>query len=145
MKKTKEISAIFNDNVVHPMDEAMLRIEHVCKLKGAKHLNSHARSTSWFSYLLLDVIIFNVMGVLSVFYAICYLIKKSFARKSNQMTQSKKRKWVFLMYQNLQTWNYYNIWMWWKVYSIFLWNVIRFRLILYIINNQIYLNCHSIT
>ncbi|XP_055308151.1 UDP-glycosyltransferase UGT5-like, partial [Sitodiplosis mosellana] len=61
--KAKQTSAIFKDNIAHPMDEAMFWIEHVAKFKGAKHFQSHAVHMSLFSYLLLDVLAVNVLGV----------------------------------------------------------------------------------
>lgn len=56
--RAKEVSRLFNDNLVHPMDEAMFWIEYVIRSgNGAKHLKSHAVHMSWFSYLMLDILI----------------------------------------------------------------------------------------
>lgn len=42
LNKARDISAVFKDNVVHPMNETMFWIEHVAKFRGAKHLKSYA-------------------------------------------------------------------------------------------------------
>lgn len=59
--KAKHMSVLYSDNLVHPMDEAIYWIEYVCRHRGAKHLKSHAVNMSWFSYLLLDVLLVNLL------------------------------------------------------------------------------------
>lgn len=90
MKRAKQISAIFRDNLVPPMDEAMYWIEHVAKFKGAEHLRSHAVHLSWYSYLLLDIIIVNLIGIFVILFAIYYLIRKLIFH-SNIEYRSKKQ------------------------------------------------------
>lgn len=68
INKARQTSTIFKDNLVHPMEEAMFWIEYVCRFKGAKHLKSQAVYMTWFSYLLLDVFLVNVLIVLAAFY-----------------------------------------------------------------------------
>lgn len=53
--KAKEVGEIFNDNMMHPMDEAMYWIEHVIKSNGAKYLKSGAVHLNWLQYVQLDV------------------------------------------------------------------------------------------
>lgn len=89
--RAKHTSAIFNDNIVSPMDEAMFWIEHVAKFKGAKHLKSHAVHMSWFTYFSLDILIFNVLVVFSVLFGAIYLIWKLFATKKIQQQSTKKQ------------------------------------------------------
>lgn len=91
LAKAKETSAIFRDNLVHPMDEAMFWIEHVCKFKGAKHLKSHAVNMSWFTYLLLDVIIVDSVAVLAIGFIFYYLLKKLFSIKKTSQIAGKKQ------------------------------------------------------
>lgn len=87
--RAKEISRLFNDNLVHPMDEAIFWIEYVMRSKGAKHLKSHAAYMSWISYLLLDILIIPVIAIVIVYFA----IKAAFrAIKPNTNKGSKKRK-----------------------------------------------------
>lgn len=80
MARAKHSSAIFKDNAVHPMDEAMFWIEHVCKFKGAKHLKSNAVNMSWFTYLLLDVLLFNVAILIVIFYLLRVAIRMVFLK-----------------------------------------------------------------
>lgn len=61
--RAKELSNLFNDNLVHPMDEAVFWIEYVIRTKGAKHLKSNAVNMSWFSYLLLDILLVPIVVV----------------------------------------------------------------------------------
>ncbi|XP_031633897.1 UDP-glucuronosyltransferase 2B16-like [Contarinia nasturtii] len=89
--KAKEISAIFKDNLVHPMEEAMFWIEHVAKFKGAKHIQSHAIHMSWFSYLLIDVFIVTAIAVSAILFTIYWLIKKLFSRKKAKQQSQKKQ------------------------------------------------------
>lgn len=86
--RAKEVSSIFRHNLVHPMDEFVWWIEHVIKFRGAKHLKSHAADMSLFTYLMLDVIIVNVIGILIVIVAIHFVIKKLCCKmKSNDKKQ----------------------------------------------------------
>ena len=91
LAKAKETSAVFKDNIVQPMDEAMYWIEYVAKFKGAKHLKSHAVHMCWFSYLLLDVILVNLLAVLAVFFVLRALIKKLCCKSKSQTDSAKKR------------------------------------------------------
>lgn len=92
LAKAKEASAIFNDNLLPPMSEAMFWIEHVCRFRGAKHLKSHAENMSWFTYLLLDVLIVNVAVVLAVLYVFIYIGKKLFSKKKVVSVKGKKQQ-----------------------------------------------------
>lgn len=65
--KAKEVGEIFNDNMMHPMDEAMYWIEHVIKSKGAKYLKSKAVHLCWLQYVQLDVWILP-FAILIAFY-----------------------------------------------------------------------------
>lgn len=73
-------SAIFKDNLAHPMDEAMFWVEHVAKFKGAKHLKSHAVKLSSFQYLLLDIVLVNIslifVGLIVLYTLIVRLFQK---------------------------------------------------------------------
>lgn len=67
LEKAKQVSSIFRTNLAPPMEEAMFWIEYVSKFKGAKHLKSHAVNMSWFSYLLLDVIVLALILIYFIF------------------------------------------------------------------------------
>lgn len=90
MTKAKETSAIFKDNLVHPMDEAIFWIEHVCKFKGAKHLKSHAVNMSWFTYLSLDILLVNIVIFFAFILFIRSALRKLFSRKSANFDTNKK-------------------------------------------------------
>ena len=92
LNKAKETSAIFNDNLVHPMDEAMFWIEHVAKFKGAKHLKSHAVNMSWFTYLLLDVILVNAMAVAAILFGLKVFIKKICCKSNDKAKNNAEKK-----------------------------------------------------
>lgn len=91
-KKAKDLSAKFNHNLVHPMDEAMWWIEYVCKFKGASHLKSHAVNMSWFSYLLLDILIATLFIILITIFTIVYLLKKVFGRSKKMNNNDFNKK-----------------------------------------------------
>lgn len=74
--RAKELGKLFNDNLVHPMDEAMFWIEYVARNKGAKHLKSNAVHMSLFSYLILDIILAPFAVILILYLSVKYLNKK---------------------------------------------------------------------
>lgn len=93
LQKARETSAIFNDNLVHPMDEAMYWIEHVAKFKGATHLKSHAVRMSWFTYLLLDVMLVGLSAVAAIIFVLYVIIKKLCGKSNNEMkTRNLEKK-----------------------------------------------------
>ncbi|XP_055320800.1 UDP-glucosyltransferase 2-like [Sitodiplosis mosellana] len=85
--RAKEIARLFNDNLVHPMDEAIFWIEYVMRSKGAKHLKSNAAYMPWFSYLLLDILIVPVIAI-----AIVYLTLKTVFREMKSSVNKKGKK-----------------------------------------------------
>lgn len=91
LNKAREISAIFKDNIVHPLDEAVWWIEHVAKFRGAKHLKSHAVDMYWFSYLLLDVFGVLTLGFLSVILVLYFVISSVFGRKASKQNTKQKQ------------------------------------------------------
>lgn len=94
-RQAKYISDTFNDNVMHPMDEAMFWIEHVAKFNGAKHLKSYAINMSWFTYLMLDIVVVNVLaGLLAAIVFYILISKLCFQKKNGQNAHllMKKKK-----------------------------------------------------
>lgn len=89
--RAKELARIFNDNLVHPMDEAMFWIEYVMRSKGAKHLKSKAVNMSLFSYLLLDILIIP-LGVIVGVYLLIKFLKQPSNKKSETSGQKKNNK-----------------------------------------------------
>lgn len=92
LDKCLETSAIFKDNLVHPMDEAMYWIEYVARFKGAKHLKSHASYMSWFTYLLLDVVLVTLLAVILSLLVIVHIVKQLFGWRQNKKVASKKNE-----------------------------------------------------
>lgn len=56
-KKAQELSKVFQDLPLHPMDNAMFHIEYVMRHKGAQYLKSSANELSWYQHLLFDVLL----------------------------------------------------------------------------------------
>ncbi|XP_028135386.1 UDP-glucosyltransferase 2 [Diabrotica virgifera virgifera] len=55
-KNAKEISKMFRDRPVHPMDLAVHTIEYVLKFNPERHFRSPALDLSWFQLYLLDIV-----------------------------------------------------------------------------------------
>lgn len=88
---SRETSAIFKKNLMHPLDEAVWWIEYVCEFRGAKHLKSNAIHMSWFSYLLIDVLLATVISI-SFGLILIYLVLKMCCRKFTANSDKKKQK-----------------------------------------------------
>lgn len=93
--RAKELARTFNDNLVHPMDEAMFWIEYVIRSKGAKHLKSNAVNIPLFSYLLLDVLLLPIaILVITCLVArkLFQIIKSNGKQKKNVASKKMKKK-----------------------------------------------------
>lgn len=88
-ERAKELARTFNDNLVHPMDEAMFWIEYVMRSNGAPHLKSHAVNMSLISYLLLDILIIPFLAI-AIVYVLVKLTCRS--RKSSKRPSQKETK-----------------------------------------------------
>lgn len=84
--RAKEIGRLFNDYMIHPMDEAMFWIEHVIRSNGAGYLKSKAVNLYWFQYALLDVWI-----LLPVFVLALYLARRIVRAVINSIGRQKTR------------------------------------------------------
>ncbi|XP_031622937.1 UDP-glucuronosyltransferase 1-9-like [Contarinia nasturtii] len=91
LNRAREVSGIFNANMIHLLDEAVYWIEYVAKFRGAKHLKSHAINMHWFSNLMFDVIGALLLGLLTAIFVIYFGIKIMFWRKKVS-TQTAKVK-----------------------------------------------------
>lgn len=54
-QRAKEVSVLFRDNPIDPMEEAMYWIEYAARHKGAKDLQSSAVHMPWYIYYHLDI------------------------------------------------------------------------------------------
>jgi glucuronosyltransferase len=90
-EKVQQISKQFRDRPMNPMDESVYWIEFVARHKGAPHIRSSALDMSWFSYMLLDVILFFVLCIVSVF-LVFYIIMKLIRRNCRAQKLSQRNK-----------------------------------------------------
>lgn len=90
--KAKEISTIFGDNLVHPLDEATFWIEYVCRHRGAKHLKSYAVEMSLFSYLLLDVIFVTIFSIFLIIWMLYFVLRRMLLLFFSKVDSNKKQK-----------------------------------------------------
>lgn len=85
-KRAKDLARIFNDNLVHPMDEAIFWIEYVMRTKGATHLKSNALNMPLGSYLLLDILAIPFAAI-ATFYVLMLFLFRLF--KPNKIQKKK--------------------------------------------------------
>lgn len=90
--RARQTSAVFKDNLVHPLDEAMFWIEHVAKFKGAKHLKSHAVNLSWVSLLLIDVLLVYLIAGLAFIYVLYVIVRKMISMRRAAVDSERKGK-----------------------------------------------------
>lgn len=77
-----------NDEPMSGIQKAVFWIEYVIRHRGAKYLTSPLKDTSWYSFLLLDVIIFMFSIVFILFfgfYKISTMVVHSCFRKMKQI------------------------------------------------------------
>lgn len=93
--KAKTISTLFQDNPIHPMDEAMYWIEYTIRHNGATHLKSKAVNINIFEYLLLDVVFIHLAILLLLGLVICltvsFVVRFAFGKKLSNKRNKKKR------------------------------------------------------
>lgn len=92
LNRAKELAILFNDNLVHPMNESIYWIEYVMRSKGAKHLKSNAVNMPWFSVLLLDVIILPIGIVALLYFGLKSLIRFVGSKSSGENTKVPRKK-----------------------------------------------------
>lgn len=90
--RAKELAILFNDNLVHPMNESIYWIEHVMRSKGAKHLKSNAVNMPWFSVLLLDIIILPIGVVALIYFGLKSFIRFIRSKSSGENIKVTRKK-----------------------------------------------------
>lgn len=90
-RRAKEIASIFNDNLVHPMDESMFWIEYVIRHKGAIHLKSAAVNIPFYAYYLWDVFGVLLLGFI-LFITLIVKIFSYFCCQSKNYSVKKNKK-----------------------------------------------------
>lgn len=73
--KAKQLSKVFRDQPIHPMDNAMFHIEYVMRHNGAEYLKSAAVELSWYQHLLLDVLVVLLVALLFIVITIRLIVK----------------------------------------------------------------------
>ena len=86
-KMAKQVSAIFNDNIVSPSETAMYWIEYIIKHKGALHLKSKSINLSLYKQLLFDVLLVYLIILYAVYYLLRFLFKKLFINNTHNKTK----------------------------------------------------------
>lgn len=89
--RAKEVSTIFRDNPLHPMNESMFWIEYVARHKGAKHLKSHAVNMSWAQYLLLDILGLALATLLAFYWLLSKVARSLCLKRGNRANKKQKR------------------------------------------------------
>ncbi|XP_021702436.1 UDP-glucuronosyltransferase 2B7 [Aedes aegypti] len=76
--RAQEISVIFRDRLVDPMNESIFWMEYVMRNKGARHLKSQAVNLSLVQYLLLDIVASVLVAgvVFEMVLKVCCLCRK---------------------------------------------------------------------
>ncbi|KAK5645033.1 hypothetical protein RI129_006333 [Pyrocoelia pectoralis] len=93
MENAKQRSKILHDQPMKPIDRAMYWIEYVLRHNGAPHLRTSALNLHWFQVLCLDVIVFIVIVVFIVIFAICKVINITCRKGPKKLKlQSKAKK-----------------------------------------------------
>lgn len=90
--RAKELAILFNDNLVHPMNESIYWIEHVLRSKGAKHLKSNAVHMPWYSVLLLDIIILPIAVLVLLYFGLQSLTSLVESKSSGEYPKVSRKK-----------------------------------------------------
>lgn len=87
--KAKEISRVFRDNPIHPMDTSMFYIEYVMRHKGAKYFKSAAIELNWYQNMMLDVYVAFVSILIATVLIVAFIFKRIFKLISKETKQKK--------------------------------------------------------
>ncbi len=87
LDRAQELSAIFKDNPISPVEKAAYYLEYVARHKGAPFLQPAFKDLYWFQCYLLDVMAFLAVTVLT-FLAIVVQFAKRF--RSGKLTKEKQ-------------------------------------------------------
>lgn len=75
-----DLSRVFRDRPVSPMETAVYWTEYVIRHKGAPHLRTAAAEMPWYQYYLIDVLFVIFLLPLIVFVLLYRLIRKAVLR-----------------------------------------------------------------
>lgn len=86
--RAKEISSLFRDNLVDPMDEAMFWIEYTARHKGTeKVFKSHAADLPWYIYLHLDIVFVVLVIYWLLKRTVKFIVNLLFRSEDDKQTQ----------------------------------------------------------
>lgn len=71
----KQLSELFHDRPMTPMETAVYWTEYVIRHKGAPHLQSIAATLPWYQNLLLDVIGFCLLVMIASLYVLKLVVR----------------------------------------------------------------------
>ncbi|CAJ1063859.1 UDP glucuronosyltransferase 5 family%2C polypeptide D1 [Xyrichtys novacula] len=71
----QRLSRLHRDQPMAPMDQAVFWVEYVIRHKGAPHLRTEAYKMPWYSYYLLDVLLFMMTVVTVLLYSMFALFR----------------------------------------------------------------------
>ncbi|CAL8110077.1 unnamed protein product [Orchesella dallaii] len=74
-KRVKQLSAVFRDRPMSPLETAIYWVEYVIKYEGAPHLRSAGRDLSFAVYHSIDVVLFLAVCFVIVLYAFMKLLQ----------------------------------------------------------------------
>ncbi|XP_053663360.1 UDP-glycosyltransferase UGT5-like [Anopheles marshallii] len=92
--RAKEISKLFTDRLVQPMDEAIFWIEYTARHKGAVHLKSKSIRFNWFEYNSFDLVLYPaalVFGMLLISKLAAFMTKTNNGQRDRDRSSSKRK------------------------------------------------------
>lgn len=90
--RTNEISALFRDNPIDPMEEAMYWIEFTARHPGTKVFKSNGANLPWYVHLQLDIVAALVVAIYLVWVAVSLAWKFVKSNRSPSDVREKKKK-----------------------------------------------------
>ncbi|XP_025424462.1 UDP-glucuronosyltransferase 2B2-like isoform X3 [Sipha flava] len=89
-QKAKELSEVFRDRPMSPLETAVYWTEYVIRHKGAPHLRSAAVGMPWYQYYLIDVLLVIFISIATIFVSLYYLIFKQILRLIYKKSKEKQ-------------------------------------------------------
>lgn len=86
----QQLSAVFKDRVLSPVDMAIWWVEYVLHHRGAKHLRPASLDLHWTQYIMLDVAVF-IVGIISVAVFLVYKLIRITSRSILKQSKTKTK------------------------------------------------------
>lgn len=91
-KRAKEVSALFRDNPIDPMEEAMYWIEYTARHRGTNVFYSNGNKLPWYVHLHLDILAAAGILVYLVWFVLSFTWKFIKMKQTHSNIDKKKRK-----------------------------------------------------